>query len=99
MEKVIDTPWYALKERQPDDGALVIATNGKARWMDIYYPKIAPMRWNEHIATHWFPVPAIYFLEDIENKEIAKEKMKDDERTPPCHKPRSRKRDIRRGSS
>ena len=52
--------WVKLSDRKPPSGALVILTDGKARWMALYEPKFKTWRrWQdttEHVATHWHPI-------------------------------------------
>lgn len=55
--------WRELANEKPEEGDMVIATDGKARWMDMWFSSILQMCWNgKHVATHWHPVldlPAI----------------------------------------
>lgn len=47
--------WRSFDDEKPDDGEFVMVTDGKARWMDMYYSRQAT-RFGEHTATHWHPV-------------------------------------------
>lgn len=55
--------WHDLSrdDEQPADGELLIATDGEARWMDMFHRGIdIPMTFfdgqESHTATHWHPV-------------------------------------------
>jgi hypothetical protein len=49
--------WRDLSKEKPDNGDMVIATDGKARWMDIYSTAMPQMTWSgdnrHHVATQW----------------------------------------------
>lgn len=51
--------WRDLASEQPADGDMVLASDGHARWVDYYLPWIAPMTWNGHAATLWYPIPPL----------------------------------------
>lgn len=55
--------WHDLSrdDEQPQEGEMVIATDGAARWMDIFHSVTnLPMSFCDgigiHTATHWHPV-------------------------------------------
>jgi hypothetical protein len=55
--------WHDLTrdDEQPPDGNLVVATDGKARWLAIFHRGIdIPMTFfdgqESHTATHWHPI-------------------------------------------
>lgn len=48
--------WRDLAKDKPDDRDMVIATNGKARWMDMWLKGAPFMKWQGHSATHWHPI-------------------------------------------
>lgn len=52
--------WRDLSKEKPDEGDMVIATDGKRRWMDTWYASTPYLSWyginGSHVATHWHPV-------------------------------------------
>jgi hypothetical protein len=51
--------WHPLDERRPADRQMVIATDGVARWMDMYFSRLDRLSWQGHVATHWHAVREI----------------------------------------
>lgn len=47
--------WRTFEDEKPDEGAFVLVTDGKARWIDKYYFRQVS-RFGPHTATHWHPV-------------------------------------------
>lgn len=49
--------WRSLADDPPDeDGELVIATDGKARWLAKWFSDYPDINFGNHKATHWHPV-------------------------------------------
>lgn len=55
--------WRKLEKEKPDEGDMIIASDGTRRWMDIYYAAVGQLTWSDpasgnsrRIATHWHPV-------------------------------------------
>lgn len=48
--------WRDLSKDVPIVGEVVVATNGKARWLDARTPWSFELKWQEHTATHWHPI-------------------------------------------
>lgn len=51
--------WHSLDYDRPIDGQMVIATDGVARWMDMFLLSLDRMTWLGHTATHWHAVREI----------------------------------------
>lgn len=54
--------WRDLQKEKPDNREMVIATDGKARWMDMWIDIHDGMTWASHVdrtlhvATYWHPI-------------------------------------------
>lgn len=56
--------WNDIDNDPPNEGELVIATDGVARWMDMLMMPFwdepgRGLRWQGHVATHWHAVRCI----------------------------------------
>lgn len=49
--------WRDLSKDVPIIGEVVVATDGKARWLDARQPFDGfELKWQRHTATHWHPI-------------------------------------------
>lgn len=56
--------WHSIDHDPPVEGEMIIATDGRARWMDMLIMAFwddpgRGLRWQNHIATHWHAVRQI----------------------------------------
>ena len=47
--------WRLISSNPPSKGSRVLASDGKALWMDFFYQSV-PMTFGSHTATHWHPI-------------------------------------------
>lgn len=48
--------WRSFEAQKPDDGAFILVTDGKARWIEKYFIGPYVPKFGNHTATMWHPV-------------------------------------------
>lgn len=48
--------WISISDELPPMDAVVVCTNGKARWLEARTSYCPDMNWHGHAPTHWHPL-------------------------------------------